>query len=290
MIETILAAFEMNEILYELRQHSAGLNCGRWDYIFSFIKKFANKSDFLLPDRSLVTMDKAFLAAYVDLSIKTCHRRRAHAIGGMSAYIAVKDDEANRIALDRVKGEVKAGHDGTWVAHPGLVPLAKEIFARIDGPHQISNLRDDVEVTAGDLLAIPAGEVSEKGVRTNVSVGIQYLKAWLDGKGSVPLYNLIEDAATAEICRAQLWQWVRHSARMEDGRRVTPELFDGIAKQELEKIRTQLGEEKYTEGQFGPALEIFEGLVLAKEFQEFLTIPAYEQLLLLEKKPGERWP
>src|SRR5437870_1398169 len=207
-------------------------------------------------------MDRAFLAAYVDLSIKTCHRRRAHAIGGMSAYIPVKDDEANRIALERVKAdkerEVKAGHDGTWVAHPGLVPLAKEIFARIDGPHQISNLRDDVEVTAGDLLAIPAGEVSEKGVRTNVSVGIQYLKAWLDGKGSVPLYNLIEDAATAEICRAQLWQWVRHSARMKDGRRVTPELFDGIAKQELEKIRTQLGEEKYTEGQFGPALEIFE--------------------------------
>ena len=238
-------------------------------------------------------MDRAFLAAYVDLSIKTCHRRRAHAIGGMSAYIPVKDDEANRIALERVKAdkerEVKAGHDGTWVAHPGLVPLAKEIFARIDGPHQISNLRDDVEVTAGDLLAIPAGEVSEKGVRTNVSVGIQYLKAWLDGKGSVPLYNLMEDAATAEICRAQLWQWVRHSARMKDGRRVTPELFDGIAKQELEKIRTQLGEEKYTEDQFGPALEKFEGLVLAKEFQEFLTIPAYEQLLLLEKKPGERW-
>ena len=183
-------------------------------------------------------MDRAFLAAYVDLSIKTCRRRRAHAIGGMSAYIPVKDDEANRIALERVKAdkerEVKAGHDGTWVAHPGLVPLAKEIFARIDGPHQISNLRDDVEVTAGDLLAIPAGEVSEKGVRTNVSVGIQYLKAWLDGKGSVPLYNLMEDAATAEICRAQLWQWVRHSARMKDGRRVTPELFDGIAKQELE--------------------------------------------------------
>ena len=218
LIETILAAFEMDEILYELRQHSSGLNCGRWDYIFSFIKKFRNRPDFVLPDRSIVTMDEHFLKSYVDLLIQTCHRRGIHAMGGMAAQIPIKNDPAaNEKAIDKVRQdklrEVNAGHDGTWVAHPGLVPIAKEIFdADMKEANQIGRRREDVRVTAKDLLAVPEGEITEEGLRWNIDVGLQYLESWLRGSGCVPIYNLMEDAATAEICRAQVWQWVRHGA------------------------------------------------------------------------------
>src|SRR5262245_48403715 len=216
LIETILSAFEMNEILYELRDHSAGLNCGRWDYIFSFIKKFRDRPDFVLPDRAQVTMDRDFLDAYVRLLIKTCHRRGIHAMGGMAAQIPIKNDAAaNERALSKVRQdklrEVSAGHDGTWVAHPGLVAVAKEIFdERMKGPNQLHALREDVKVTARDLLKVPKGEITEEGLRLNIDVGIQYLESWLRGVGCVPIYNLMEDAATAEICRSQVWQWVRH--------------------------------------------------------------------------------
>ena len=223
LIETILGAFEMDEILYELREHSSGLNCGRWDYIFSFIKKFRNRPDFLLPDRARVTMDRDFLKAYVDLLIQTCHRRGIHAMGGMAAQIPIKNDpEANEKALDKVRQdklrEVKAGHDGTWVAHPGLVPVAKDVFDQyMPQPNQIPVKREDVRISAQDLLKVPTGEITEQGLRLNVDVGIQYLEAWMRGNGSVPIYNLMEDAATAEISRAQVWQWLRHGAKLTDG-------------------------------------------------------------------------
>jgi len=287
LIETILAGFEMDEILYELREHSAGLNCGRWDYIFSFIKKFRNKPGFVLPDRAQVTMDKAFLGAYVDLSIKTCHRRNAHSIGGMSAYIPVKDEAANRMAMEKVRAdkerEVNAGHDGTWVAHPGLVPLAMQIFSSIGGDHQIQRKRQEVAVSAADLVKIPGGGVTETGVRTNISVGIQYLEAWLRGRGSVPLNNLMEDAATAEICRAQLWQWIRNATKLSDGRTMSLEIFQTITEEELEKIKRQIGGERGPSRQFELARELFSRIVSAKDFPEFLTLPAYEELLRLEK-------
>ncbi len=220
LIETILAAFEMDEIIYELRDHSAGLNCGRWDYIFSFIKKFRNRPDFVLPNRALVTMERHFLASYVNLLIETCHRRRVHAMGGMAAQIPIKGDPAaNQHALDKVRQdklrEVRAGHDGTWVAHPGLVSVAKEIFdAYMTGPNQLDR-RPQIKITAADLLAVPDGEITEAGLRWNIDVGIQYVEAWLRGSGCVPIYNLMEDAATAEICRAQVWQWVHHGAQLE---------------------------------------------------------------------------
>src|SRR6266478_6068385 len=228
LIETILAAFEMDEILYELRDHSSGLNCGRWDYIFSFIKKFRNRH-FVLPDRSILTMDKHFLKSYVDLLIQTCHRRGIHAMGGMAAQIPIKNDPAaNERALGKVRQdklrEVRAGHDGTWVAHPGLVPIAKEIFdTHMTGSNQIHRRPDDVHVTPADLLAVPEGEITEDGLRWNIDVGLQYLEAWLRGSGCVPIYNLMEDAATAEICRAQVWQWIKHGAKLNDGRTITPD-------------------------------------------------------------------
>src|SRR3989441_6511819 len=230
LIETILAAFEMDEILYELKDHSAGLNCGRWDYIFSFIKKFRNRPDFVLPNRAQVTMDRPFLNSYVQLLIKTCHRRGIHAMGGMAAQIPIKNDPAaNEKALDKVRQdklrEVKAGHDGTWVAHPGLVPIAKAIFDEyMKTPNQIHVKREEVSVSAKDLLAVPTGEITEAGLRLNINVGLQYLEAWLRGNGCVPIYNLMEDAATAEISRAQVWQWVRHKARLADGRVIGKEL------------------------------------------------------------------
>ncbi|HKW05489.1 MAG TPA: malate synthase A [Nitrososphaerales archaeon] len=289
LIETILAAFQMDEILYELRDHSSGLNCGRWDYIFSFIKKFSSKPEFILPDRSQVTMDKAFLSAYVDLLIKTCHKRGAHAIGGMSAYIPIKNDEkANALAFDKVRQdkerEVRAGHDGTWVAHPGLVSLAKQVFdSEMNGVNQISRQREDVEVGIGNLLSIPSGEITESGIRTNISVGIQYLEAWLRGKGSVPLYNLMEDAATAEICRAQLWQWIRHKARTSDGSYVSEFLVRSLMAKELEKMRDQFGDTHFFGGQYMLASELFGRMTVAKEFPEFLTLEAYEHLLELEQ-------
>src|SRR5215813_4817473 len=281
LIETILAAFEMDEILYELREHSAGLNCGRWDYIFSFIKKFRDRADFVLPDRALVTMDRDFLDAYVRLLIKTCHRRGIHAMGGMAAQIPIKNDrDANERALAKVRQdklrEVAAGHDGTWVAHPGLVAVAKEIFdERMKGPNQLHALREDVKVTARDLLQVPQGEITEEGLRLNIDVGIQYLESWLRGVGCVPLYNLMEDAATAEICRSQVWQWVRHGARMNNGRAVTPELVREAIAEELEKLR---GAARFESGRFELATRLFEQIATGPEFPEFMTLVSYEYI------------
>jgi len=288
LIETILAAFEMDEILYELRDHSSGLNCGRWDYIFSFIKKLRAQHDFLMPDRASVTMDKAFLAAYVDLLIKTCHRRGIHAMGGMAAQIPIKNDEAaNAAAMAKVEAdklrEVRAGHDGTWVAHPGLVPVAKRIFDEyMPRPNQIDKSRDDVRVSAADLLKVPEGAISERGVRQNINVGILYLEAWLGGLGCVPLYNLMEDAATAEISRTQLWQWIHHDARLDDGRAVTPELYRQIRDEELSSIRQRLGDARVSQGFLDRAAAMFDRLTLDDELADFLTIPAYDELLTLE--------
>jgi len=275
LIETILAAFEMDEILYELREHSAGLNCGRWDYIFSFIKKFSHDPAYVLPDRSSVTMDKHFLDSYVQLLIRTCHRREIHAMGGMAAQVPVKNDPgANERALEKVRQdklrEVRAGHDGTWVAHPGLVPVAKEVFdTYMPTPNQIARKREDVKVTAADLLAVPEGDITFEAVRWNIDVALQYVEAWLRSSGCVPIYNLMEDAATAEISRAQLWQWVHHRARMKDGRQTTPELVrDTIA-----AVRQTL-----PGGRFATAAQLLEQLVNSPEFPEFLTIPAYEHI------------
>ena len=270
LIETILAAFEMDEILYELRDHSAGLNCGRWDYIFSFIKRFRNHPEFVLPDRAQVTMTSHFLNSYVQLLIQTCHRRGIHAMGGMAAQIPIRNDEAaNAAALEKVRldklREVKAGHDGTWVAHPGLIPVAKAVFdEHMPGPNQIRRQREDVRVTPEDLLRVPNGDITEQGLRVNIDVGIQYLEAWLAGNGCVPIYNLMEDAATAEISRTQVWQWVKHGARLNDGRPVTAE----FVRQTMRKIRP---EETL-------ATKLFEEMMTSAEFPEFLTLGAYEHI------------
>jgi malate synthase len=287
LIETLPAAFEMDEFLYELRQHSAGLNCGRWDYIFSFIKKRANDPAAVLPDRSQVTMDKAFLAAYVALLIKTCHRRGAHAMGGMAAQIPIKDNPAeNEASLAKVRAdklrEVKAGHDGTWVAHPGLVPIAKEVFdANMPGPNQLGVLRQDVNVGKDDLLRVPEGTRTEAGLRHNVRVGVQYLESWLRGNGCVPLYNLMEDAATAEISRAQVWQWLHHHATV-DGRALTREHFDRVVVEEMERVRGEVGDARFHGGRFPEARDLFARLSTALTFEDFLTLPAYD---LLEQDP-----
>jgi malate synthase len=284
LIETILAAFEMDEILYELRQHSAGLNCGRWDYIFSFIKKFRNQPDFLLPDRGSVTMDRHFLKSYVDLLIKTCHRRGVHAMGGMAAQIPIRDDaRANEAAMGRVRAdklrEANAGHDGTWIAHPGLAPIARDAFdAVMKGPNQIGVLREEVAVMPGDLLRVPQGEITEAGLRNCIRVGVQYIEAWLRGSGCVPLYNLMEDAATAEICRAQLWQWLHHEARTSDGAPVTPARFDSLLTQELDRIHNEVGPARLLNGVFPTAVRLFEQMTKQDEFDEFLTLPAYDLL------------
>lgn len=285
LIETILAAFEMDEILYELREHSAGLNCGRWDYIFSFIKKFSGFNDFVLPDRGLVTMTTHFLRSYSQLVIKTCHRRGIHAMGGMAAQIPIKNDEkANEEALAKVKAdkerEAGDGHDGTWVAHPGLIQIAKDVFDRLmPEANQINKKRDDVNVTAKDLLEVPKGEITEQGLRHNINVAIQYLEAWLNGNGCVPIYNLMEDAATAEISRAQIWQLIHHdSGKLSDGRKVTPEMYHAFAKEELEKIKNMVGEDKFNKGKYLQARELMDYLTEEKEFPEFLTLKAYHQL------------
>jgi malate synthase len=276
LIETIPAAFEMDEILYELRDHSAGLNCGRWDYIFSFIKKFRSRPEFVLPDRARVTMDRHFLKSYVDLLIRTCHRRGIHAMGGMAAQIPIKGDAAaNTKALDKVWQdkirEVHAGHDGTWVAHPGLVPVASGAFASLAASHQLSVLREDVHVAARDLLTVPDGQITEAGLRTNVDIGIQYLESWLRGVGCVPIYNLMEDAATAEISRSQVWQWVRHGAHLSNGQVVTRDLVESIIAQEME-------EKHLTGGKFELAGRLFNQLMTGADFPEFLTLVAYEHL------------
>ena len=276
LVETILASFEMDEILYELRDHSAGLNCGRWDYIFSFIKKLGHRSDKVLPDRAQVTMTKAFLKAYVDLLIQTCHKRGIHAMGGMAAQIPIKNDPAaNEQALERVHQdklrEVKAGHDGTWVAHPALIPIAKAVFDEfMPEANQIDVKRLDVHVTEADLLEPVSGEVTAAGLQMNVDVGIQYLEAWLNGNGCVPIYNLMEDAATAEISRSQVWQWVKHRVKLTDGRTVTPELVHEAINHELTAKPGTPNKRK--------AAEIFGDMMTRDEFQEFLTTAAYEYI------------
>jgi malate synthase len=285
LIETILATFEMDEILYELREHSAGLNCGRWDYIFSYIKKLRNQEHVILPDRATVTMTVPFMSAYTQLTIKTCHRRNAPAIGGMAAQIPIKGDPAaNEEAFNKVRAdkerEARNGHDGTWVAHPGLVPVAMEVFNEVmTTPNQIDKKREDVQVTAADLLAVPEGAITENGLRTNISVGIQYIEAWLRGYGAVPIFNLMEDAATAEISRAQVWQWIRHpKGILDDGRKVTAELFKQLLAEELEKIKNTMGEERYHSGKYQLASELFSKLILDDEFENFLTLPGYKYI------------
>ncbi|MBA3533636.1 MAG: malate synthase A, partial [Ardenticatenales bacterium] len=283
LIETILAAFEMDEILYELREHSAGLNCGRWDYIFSFIKKFRRHAGFVLPDRAQVTMTTPLMHSYSLLTIKSCHRRGAHAMGGMAAQIPIKNDpEANERALAKVRAdkqrEVADGHDGTWVAHPGLVAIALEAFDTMVGDHQIERQRDDVQISASDLLQVPEGTITEEGVRLNVNVGIQYLESWLRGLGCVPIYNLMEDAATAEISRSQLWQWVHHGASMTDGRKLTSALVAQIQQEELAKVRTELGAEHYDSGKFELAGQLFHKMTNNPGFDEFLTLIAYSYI------------
>jgi malate synthase len=285
LIETILATFEMDEILYELREHSAGLNCGRWDYIFSYIKKFRNQPHVILPDRATVTMTVPFMSAYTQLTIKTCHRRNAPAIGGMAAQIPIKGDPVaneeafNKVRIDKER-EARNGHDGTWVAHPGLVPVAMEVFNEImPTPNQIDKKREDVQVTAADLLAVPEGAITEEGLRTNISVGIQYIEAWLGGSGAVPIFNLMEDAATAEISRAQVWQWIRHpKGILDDGRKVTVQLFEQLLDEELLKIKEMVGEDRYDSGKYQLASELFSKLILNDEFESFLTLPGYKYL------------
>jgi len=285
LIETILAAFEMDEILYELREHSAGLNCGRWDYIFSFIKKSAHDPSFVLPDRGMVTMEQHFLHSYSKLLIKTCHRRAAFAMGGMAAQIPIKNDaEANDRAMAKVKAdkarEAGDGHDGTWVAHPGLIEIARAEFDAVLGEssNQLDVQREDVEVGQEDLLRVPTGSVTEDGLRNNLAVGIRYTEAWLRGSGCVPIFHLMEDAATAEIARTQVWQWRKHGARLADGRVIDAALVRSTLTEELRKIRTELGADAFDTSRFPVAAELFESLIMKDELPEWLTVPAYDLL------------
>jgi malate synthase len=286
LIETITAAFEMEEILYELREHSSGLNAGRWDYLFSVIKKFRTRPDFTLPDRNTVTMTAPFMRAYTELLVSTCHRRGAHAMGGMAAFIpSRRRPEINEQAIAKVRADKEResgdGFDGTWVAHPDLVPVAMEVFDKVlgDKPNQKDRLREDVHVTAADLLDVPAtgGEVTEAGLRSNINVGIQYISSWLRGNGAAAIFNMMEDAATAEISRSQVWQWVHNDVTLADGRQITAELVRDLITDELEKIREQVGDDFfYGKGRPEESRAIFEQVALADEFIEFLTLPAYD--------------
>jgi len=286
LIETVVAAFEMDEFLWELKEHSAGLNIGRWDYIFSCIKKFRSHKDFCLADRSQVTMTAPFMRAYALLLVKTCHRRGAPAMGGMAAQIPIKNDPlANEAALDKVRQdklrEVTDGCDGTWVAHPALVPIAREVFDKhMPQPNQYGKQRPDVNVGARDLLDFkPEAPITEAGLRNNISVGIQYLGAWLAGNGCVPVFNLMEDAATAEISRSQIWQWIRSDkGRLADGRKVTVELFDKLLAEELPKVKSYLGDEAYAAGRYEDGARLFEKITADDTYVEFLTLPAYERI------------
>jgi malate synthase len=284
LIETILAAFEMDEILWELKDYIVGLNCGRWDYIFSFIKKFSHRPDFVLPDRAQVTMTTHFLRSYSLLVIRTCHRRGAFAMGGMAAQIPIKGDEAaNEVAIGKVRAdkerEAGDGHDGTWVAHPGLVPVAMEVFDRLmPTPNNLHRLRDDVVITAADLLEVPQGSITDGGLRNNIDVSIRYMAAWLGGNGCVPIHNLMEDAATAEISRAQLWQWVHHGSRLADGRAVTLELVREVTREELGKIRAEVGEAAFAAGHYEHAAALVDELTAKPGFDTFLTLTAYREI------------
>jgi malate synthase len=295
LVETIWAAFEMDEILYELRDHSAGLNAGRWDYQFSVIKTFRTRPEFVLPDRNEVKMTAPFMRAYTELLVQTCHRRGAHAMGGMSAFVPSRKDPAlNERALEQVSAdkrrEAEAGFDGTWVAHPDSVPVALREFDAVlgDRPNQVDRQRDDVTVDASDLLNVAAtgGAITEAGLRNDVNVGIQYISSWLRGNGAAGIYGLMEDAATAEIARSQVWQWVRVGAELDDGRTVTAELVTDCAESELERIRDEVGNDEWfqTQGRPGESRALFEQVALADEFVEFLTLPAYEKLLELERR------
>ncbi|MFT6810518.1 MAG: malate synthase [Saprospiraceae bacterium] len=284
LIETILASFQLNEILYELRDHSAGLNCGRWDYIFSYIKKLRNLDGYVLPDRAKVGMTTHFMSSYSQLVIQTCHKRGVHAMGGMAAQIPIKNDPAaNTAAMDKVRNdkllEVNNGHDGTWVAHPALVNVAMEVFnLHMPDKNQIHNLREDVNVSASDLLQAPKGTITEDGLRNNINVGILYIESWLRGNGAAAIYNLMEDAATAEISRTQIWQWLHNAAPMEDGRIITSELYKAIYTEELEKIQAMVGPERYANGRFEDAAGLFDNLVTNPDFVDFLTLPAYDMI------------
>ncbi len=284
LIETLPAAFELDEILWELKDHSSGLNCGRWDYIFSYIKTLRDHPDRVVPDRGQVGMTQPFMAAYSQRVIQVCHRRNVHAMGGMAAQIPIKNDPVqNEAALTKVRQdklrEVKDGHDGTWVAHPGLVSIAMDIFnEHMKTPNQIENKREDVHVTQADLVAVPTGTKTEAGLRQNVNVGLLYLEAWLGNSGCVPLYNLMEDAATAEISRTQLWQWQRHAVKLQDGRTVDRALIETTLDEELLKIREQLGAERYDGGHFDDAKRLFLEVSVGETCVEFLTLPAYEVL------------
>jgi malate synthase len=281
LIETLPAGFEMDEILWDLRDHVAGLNAGRWDYIFSFIKKFASNAQFVLPDRSQVVMGEAFLHAYALLLIRTCHRRGAFAMGGMAAQIPIRNNHtANQAAFAKVRAdkerEARDGHDGTWVAHPDLVPVAKQVFDRMmPTANQLDRTLDDVVITRDMMLEMHRGTRTESGFRENIRVGVQYIEAWLRGRGAVPIYNLMEDAATAEICRAQIWQWLKYGAVLENGNTATPELFARALREEMESVRSAIGSETYAKGRFPEAIELFRTLSLAPQFEEFFTIPAY---------------
>ncbi|MCZ6669963.1 MAG: malate synthase A [Acidobacteria bacterium] len=282
LIETILAAFEMDEILYELRQHSAGLNCGRWDYIFSIIKRLRGHPAFLLPDRAQITMSVHCMRSYSRLLIKTCHRRKAHAMGGMAAQIPIKGDPpANEEAIAKVRADKKReandGHDGTWVAHPGLVAVAREEFDRVmPQSNQIAKRLEELSISASDLLRVPVGTITEEGFRTNVRVGVRYMEAWLRGNGCVPLYGLMEDAATAEISRTQIWQWIHHPRGvLSDGRQVTLELFRDVLGEEMTRLEADLGSEKFRSGRYGMARQLFEEITSNQELEEFLTLHAY---------------
>ena len=284
LIETITASFQLDEIIYELKDHIVGLNCGRWDYIFSYIKKFRNHPNFVVPNRDQVTMTSPFMDAYSKLVIQRCHKRGILAIGGMAAQIPIKNNEsANKEALEKVRKdkerEVKNGHDGTWVAHPALVEVAMNEFNKhMKTPNQLHVTRDDVTITEQDLVEIPEGTVTEAGIRKNINVGILYIEAWLRGYGAVALYNLMEDAATAEISRTQVWQWLKNEVTLEDGRVFNQALFQDIFDDEIEKIITEVGEDNLPKTKFKLAISLFKKLVTAKKFEEFLTLPAYQYL------------
>lgn len=285
LIETITATFELHEIIYELREHMAGLNCGRWDYIFSYIKKFRNlDARFVLPERAQVTMAVPFMASYSKLVIQTCHKRKVHAMGGMAAFIPIKNDEAaNNAAIDKVKvdklREVTNGHDGTWVAHPGLVKVAMDIFnEHMPTPHNYHITRAGEVYTQKDLLELPAGTITEAGLRMNINVGILYIESWLRGVGAAALHNLMEDAATAEISRTQVWQWIKNGSKLEDGRTITYELFKEILPSELEKVKVYVGEKSFESETMKRAIAMFDELVQVGEYKEFLTLPAYEEI------------
>ena len=284
LIETILAAFEMDEILYELKEHSAGLNCGRWDYIFSFIKKFKLFPDFVLPDRSEVTMSRHFLSSYVKLLVYTCHKRGAHAMGGMAAQIPIKNNhKANQEAMKMVQldkeREASAGHDGTWIAHPGLSDIALSAFNKeMPGDNQIQRKMENPKIAAKDLLRVPSGEITINGLRQNIKIGLQYIEAWLCGNGCVPLYNLMEDAATAEISRAQLWQWIKHGCKLSSGEKIDSALSIKILEEELAAIKDEIGENRFINGKFTLASQLFKSMITSETFDEFLTLPAYQYI------------